>query len=289
MLGVAIWRMASGTAPVYEGKTDADWLTAARSADPRWRERAAYALTQVAPARLPAYDAVLATESHLLADRDQDVRTEAADGLLALAASRHDTARIVSVLLAMLHRTSDSDAWVDAMRALGRLGPAASPAIPTLRELLSAGSPAVRSAAIDVLADLGPRDVELLASFGRMAEDSDAAVRQAALGALTRSGAEGALVEPIAIRWLDDPDPGVREQAAYTLVALRPVPAAAVDPLARHLNDPASEVRLGAASALAAALPDQAARTALQRAADDPDSVVSRPARAALYAAGLGR
>jgi hypothetical protein len=60
------------------------------------------------------------------------------------------------------------------------------------------------------------------------------------------------------------------------------VPPAAIGPLARTLWDPVRGARLAAADALRHALPARAARDALDRAAQDPDSTVAAPARAAL-------
>jgi HEAT repeat protein len=117
-----------------------------------------------------------------------------------------------------------------------------------------------------------------------MTGDPESAVRIEALEALMATRAGASTVLTVAVRALADTAPSVREMAAYALGALRPVPAAAIDPLAHLLWDPARDTRAAAADALGQSLPSSAAQDALERAARDPDSLVSAPARAALLA-----
>jgi hypothetical protein len=75
-----------------------------------------------------------------------------------------------------------------AATALGKLGAAASPAVPALAEALS---------------------------------DEDAMVRRAAAQALGEIGPEASIAAPALTGALQDPDAGVREDAALALVAIR--------------------------------------------------------------------
>jgi len=135
---------------------------------------------------------------------------------------------------------------------------------------------------VTALADVGADDSGTVSALARMVGDHDSAVREAALSALMQLVANASTVLSVAVPALADTAASVREQAAYTLGALRPVPPAAVAPLARTLWDPVPGVRLAAADALDHALPARAARGALERAAQDRDSTVAVPARAAL-------
>jgi hypothetical protein len=97
---------------------------------------------------------------------------------------------------------TEQDAATDA---LGRIGPAA---IPALVESLRGADPVVREKALDVLARMGP--------------DAQAAV-------------------PELIRLLDDPNPEVRKMAARTLGRIGPAAEAAIPALMRNLLEtPAS-------------------------------------------------
>src|SRR5262245_8653920 len=96
---------------------------------------------------------------------------------------------------------TEQDAATDA---LGRIGPAA---VPALVETLRSPAPAAREKALEVLA--------------RMGSDAEPAV-------------------PDLIRLLDDPDPNVRKSAARTLGRIGPTAQAAVPALMRSLLETSS-------------------------------------------------
>jgi hypothetical protein len=161
-------------------------------------------------------------------------RRNAADSLIDLAP---DTERIQPALRRVL---TDEDVMVagDAARALGALGPKASPSVRALVTTLSHEDPYVRVYAAEALASVGPK-----------------------AGVATKDLAEA----------LGDPIPGVRWAAAEALASIGPAAQAAVPQLIRALQDEFLYVRICAAGALGSLGPKaQAAREALREAASDP-------------------
>jgi HEAT repeat protein len=275
------WLAVRTDAPIYDGKTAAEWLGMSESPEPTWREAAAYALVRLSQGSRER-DAVRTVELRMLGDPSEDVRIEAADGLIALARSSADTARLITILGNVVTSQADSAAWEDAAHLLGRLGTRAELAVPALTALLASSHPTVRSAAVAALADIGGPDGSELTRVSALATDTDAGVRQAVIAALLELDAGPSFVLSVGLRGLVDRDPAVREQAAYALGALRPVPVTAVTPLIDALSDSEQNVRVAAASALAAAPPGSVARWTLQRAAAGRDSTARRAARALL-------
>ncbi len=122
----------------------------------------------------------------------------------------------VDRLITALHDEDDA-VRVTAMERLGRLGPKAVPAMPTLQVLLREDSPAVRAYAARTLGRIGeaaqPAVPELIRAFG----DLEPAVRRTAVEAVghIRPDAEAA-VGPF-VRLMEDSNPAVRLRALHTL------------------------------------------------------------------------
>ena len=126
----------------------------------------------------------------------------------------------------------------DAARALGALGPKASPSVRALVTTLSHEDPYVRVYAAEALASVGPK--------------ASVATRDLAAA-------------------LGDPIPGVRWAAGEALASIGPAAQAAVPQLIQALQDEYLYVRICAAGALGSLGPKaQAAREALREAASDP-------------------
>jgi outer membrane protein assembly factor BamB len=145
-----------------------------------------------------------------------------------------------SIQLALRRALRDNDPMVagDAARALGSLGPRASPSIRALVKTLSHENPYVRIYAAEALASIGPK--------------ASAATNDVA-------------------RALGDPIPGVRWAAAEALAGIGPGAQSAVPQLIEALKDEFLYVRICAAGALGSiGLKAQPAQEALRAAANDP-------------------
>jgi outer membrane protein assembly factor BamB/HEAT repeat protein len=170
----------------------------------------------------------------LLRHQQVSFRRFAADAFIDL------TPETVGVQPALRRALRDEDSMVaaDAARALGALGPRASPSVLALVKALSHEEPHVRIYTAEALASIGPK--------------AAAATKHLA-------------------RALDDPVPGVRWAAGEALSSIGPAAQSAVPQLIEALNDEFLYVRICAAGALGSIGPKaQAAREALRAAASDP-------------------
>src|ERR1700752_2296180 len=149
----------------------------------------------------------------LLRHQQVDFRRFAADASIDLAPETE------SIQPALRRALRDEDAMVvgDAARALGALGPRASPSVGALVKTLSHEDPYVRIYVAEALATIGPK-------------------ASAATNALARA--------------LRDPIPGVRWAAGEALAGIGPAAYSAVPPLIEALKDEFPYVRICAAGAL---------------------------------------
>ena len=170
----------------------------------------------------------------LLRDQRVSIRRNAVDVLIDLTPHTES----IQPALRRALRDADSDVAGDAARALGALGPKASPSVHALVTTLSHENPYVRIYAAESLASIGPK--------------------------------AGAATEDLA-RAVGDPVPGVRWAACEALASIGPAAQSAVPQLIEALTDEFLYVRIFAAGALGSIGPKaQAAREALRKAADDP-------------------
>jgi HEAT repeat protein len=154
---------------------------------------------------------------------------------------------------------------LDAIVALGGMGPAAKSALPLLRAHVAEEPEAVTHA----LAQLGPTAIPALTAA---LAHADPAVRRAAAWALRYLGREAAPAVGKLAAALRDPKAEVRNAAAQALGAIGPGAASAVPKLVAVLEaDPDDNVRSWSANALGHLGPAAAsALPALQKAAGDP-------------------
>ena len=239
--------------------SDLDWANRVMAKDPKVRATAEAALVQGAGRSLPLLRRFLNRRNsdlrlktfeiirqigppaipllvELLRHPRVEFRRFAADAFIDLVP---DTESIQPALRLALR---DKDAMVagDAARALGVLGPRASPSVSALvRTLLSYDDAYVRIYAAEALASIGPK-----------------------AGTATNDLAKA----------LSDPIPGVRWAAGEALATIGPAAQSAVPQLIEALQDEFLYVRICAAGALGSIGPKaQAAREALRAAAaNDP-------------------
>jgi HEAT repeat protein len=107
-----------------------------------------------------------------------------------------------------------------AAAALGNIGPASKPAVPSLVELLGDEAEFVRSSAAFALGGIG-RDAKAgIPALINALKDPDVAVRRQAPESLAEIGPEAKVAIPALVDALRDPDEGVREYAAVAMADL---------------------------------------------------------------------
>jgi HEAT repeat protein len=184
----------------------------------------------------------------------------------------HDVPALVKVL-----KQSNPRARQQALRALGRFGPAAAAALPCLRDRLDDLDAAVRAESARTLGQLGPVAVPVL---GEALAHADIAVRRQAVWALKQLASASHPTVPALVRALRDPDLKVRKGAALTLLVLDADPALVLPALVAALGDTNLVCCRLAASVLARLGPH--AVPALVRALTSADRHVRREAAWAL-------
>jgi HEAT repeat protein len=140
-----------------------------------------------------------------------------------------------------------------AAGVLGRIGPAAAPAVPALAELAEKDPAAnVRKAATVALGGVGGDDPAVTRALIAPLNDADLDVRNAAFDSLHGFGPKAKAAVPALIGLLKDSDARIRQQAAEGLEQIGPDAREAIPALREALKDPVNGVRREAGEALEA-------------------------------------
>ncbi len=164
---------------------------------------------------------------------------------------------------------------IQAVMALGRIGPAAAAAGPRLIALLNESDETVRCQAATALGEVRGEPQATMAALVEMLKDSSAAVKTSAtrgLGALGKGAAEA--VQAL-VPLLQDRDELVRTAAAEAIAQVGPLDEAATDALVLGLDSADNVVRAQTAEALGTigAAAEEAAPALVEAMADDNDRV----------------
>lgn len=198
---------------------------------------------------------------------------------LARAADPAEVNKLIEAL-----RNPDEKARIQAIDALGHLGPAGKSAIKTLAAQMSDKSVMVRAHAAHALELIGPADPAATEALIKASADSDATVRRMAARALHKVHPATHEVEVALGKMLDDADPSVRVES---LSALTDLGEAAVPILVTALSN--EKTRYWAALAIGE-IGEKAsgASEALGAALKDPRPEVRREVLVALARVGEG-
>jgi lysine biosynthesis protein LysW len=148
--------------------------------------------------------------------------------------------------------SSDSHARSRAIRSLGRIGPPARLAVPSLLAMLSNSDGLVRQEVSDTLNKIGPPDKKDVALLQKTLQDSSPEARIYAATALGKLGQDGRnYVGSLVAVLKGDKDPAVRKSAAAALGMMGAFAKETVGPaLIEALKDTEQDVRLAAAEGL---------------------------------------
>jgi len=140
----------------------------------------------------------------------------------------------------------DGDVRSTAAEALGKIGPDAVPAVPSLMTALKDQEAFVQIAAAEALGQIGPTAAQAVPSLMTALKDKDVSVQSAAAKALGKIGATAATAKavPSLMIALEDSDLEVRYRAAEALGKIGTAAAQAVPSLMTALKDEDNHVRL---------------------------------------------
>ncbi|CAK9046925.1 unnamed protein product [Durusdinium trenchii] len=179
-----------------------------------------------------------------LKETDSEVRRNAA---IALEATE-PTDEIVQALLKALE-DGNTGVRSNAVKTLGKMGPAAAEAVPKLLQALHDNDSAVRCSAAKALANMNDVASEAVPDLLQALEDGDREVRRSAAESL---GKMDLAVEalPQLLKALENEEDEVRSSVARALGNMRSAAAEAVPHVVKTLRDEACPVRCAAAEAL---------------------------------------
>jgi HEAT repeat protein len=216
--------------------------------DTHRRQRAAVGLGQIGPAAIESIPALV----RALVDLQPAVRKSAAEALARIDRdwARHDFAAsaapelvhalvsrfsevaeeafsvlvrlgplAVPALVAGVKDTEKDLRQAASARALGRIGPPASAAVPALMWALTREHTHVRQAAAEALAGIGPAVGDAVPRLVPALGDWAPAVRQAAAQALAHAGVKAAVAAPALLQLLADREESVRKAGVSALGA----------------------------------------------------------------------
>jgi HEAT repeat protein len=207
--------------------------------------------------------AAVALPEALAALQDEELAGEAASALSQLGKAA------VPGLLPLLRDKKDLQEQIVSI--LGRLGPDAGDAVPTLVDLLKEAQGSLRLALIVALGDIGPAAKSAVPLLLPLLADKDEETRAKAALSLGRIAAEPGQVIPVLLRTLkEDKADAVRSGAALALGAFGQEAAAAVPALVPLLREPAVRQDVATALGWIGTPPDQVL-PALREALKDKD------------------
>ena len=210
--------LGGGGALIRLGPAAVDTLRQ-RLADPALRGRALEILAAMGPAAKPAVEDMIKS----LSDADPSVRGDAA---VALAAIGADATAAVPQLTKMLADDGAPAAKYPAAYALGRIGPAANPALDQLRVLATSSDDVLATVALWATLKIAPGDTSLLEqavpALRKAVRSEREIVRLEAAVALGDIGPAAASAIPILeLVSEEDPSKPVRTAAAIALAKIR--------------------------------------------------------------------
>ncbi|MBN9522643.1 HEAT repeat domain-containing protein [bacterium] len=253
--------------PVFQGREATELVEKLKDPSPAVRRDAAAALEAVCgQGRIGPEAAAYVVPALVEALADPEVRRTAFTCLRLIG---RPAGAAAPALVKELHGPKPVDR-LSATSALGRIGPAAEPAVPRLVQMLNdpGEDRGVRGEVIAALGTLRTDSPDAVAALIRIVNDSSPVFRPEAAEALGRIGPPAKRAVPDLIRTLSDAElTRLRRQAAFALGEMGPDAGAAVPALRAALADPDPNLSWNAAVALgnigpgaSAAVPDLVAR-----------------------------
>jgi len=182
--------------PPPKPENAADLIGKLKGAHGRERFEVAERLGKIGPEAVPELAEALTSE---------DRSTHAALALALFRTGESGDAALFT-LVSLLDEEAGPDLKLEAVQALGAIGPAAAPAVPGLVVALKDKDARVRAAAAATLGAIGPGAKRASRVLGDALRDPDAEVRRQAAGAIGEVGPAAAASVPALLRGIDGSD-----------------------------------------------------------------------------------
>jgi HEAT repeat protein len=173
-------------------------------------------------------------------------------GRRGASSDAHQPDRVRTAVSALAASLADPDAAVrsGAARALGRIGPAAAPAVPNLLQLLKDADETVRCRTAEALGQV--RDAAAVPALAAELAGPGSPLKEVAVRALGEFKEAARPAVPALVALLNDPDEFVRHAAGETVARVGPLPGAAAAALTAGLASPDTLVQAQTAESLGA-------------------------------------
>lgn len=196
-------------------------LASLSDSDPHVRNVAAAAIPEVdtpAASAVPALQKLLGSDAGRAAAR-------------ALSKYKGDASPAIGELVKMLgNKELDTETRWNAARTLGKIGPPAKLAIPTLVDHLHDEAWTIREHAAEALGDIGPDAKDAVSALMEVLDDPETKVRRDAARSLGQIGPDALPAVPALKKLLDDPEKIVKEAAEKAIELIGTGPAAESEP-----------------------------------------------------------
>jgi HEAT repeat protein len=187
----------------------------------------------------------------------------------------HDPVQVAVATLQSALADDSLTVRIQAVMALGRIGPPAAAAAPRLIGLLTESDETVRCQAAEALGKVRGEPQATMAALVEMLRDASGPVKTSATRALGAMDKAAASAVPALVPLLQDRDESVRVAAAEAIAQVGPLDQAATDALVMGLDSLDNVVRAHTAEALGTigAAAEEAAPALVEAMADDNDRV----------------
>ncbi|MCP4652057.1 MAG: hypothetical protein GY858_01555 [Candidatus Omnitrophica bacterium] len=225
---------------LIEALKDKDWVVRANSAT---------ALGEIGPAAEPALVRLRKLAKN---DPDEEVRTAVQEAIGKIEKGSESVGTEDAEVDRLIKGLKDPDPKVrkDSARVLGKIGPAAKPAVSALIEALKDPDFKVRANSAGTLGDIGPAAKEAVSALIEALKDENKSVRRNSAGTLGDIGPAAKEAVSALIEALKDENKSVRSNSAGALGKIGPAAKEAVSALAEALKDEDENVRQNSAGAL---------------------------------------
>ena len=269
LAGVIAWQVLREREPVYQGKRLSSWLKA--HGGQGWQRNADEAVRQAGTNAIPtllrmlcAKDSPLKAKFMDLAERQHIIKVQYTSAIFWNRAAEHGfevlgakAQSAVPALIEIADQKIPSTSQINAITALGLIGPSSKEAVPSLLRWATNADVYVRSSAIHALGAIHAEPDRVVPVLINGLHDSDSRVQVRAVMALEKFGpnvkiAAPTLVEaiPSLLWWATNASTFRRLDAVAVLGSIGAEPDRVVPALTNALHDPYASVRFKAVEAL---------------------------------------
>lgn len=239
LMAGAAWQVLRPREPVFEGKPLSFWLQGydpTRGTEPG-NQKADEVLSKVGTNAIPTLLRMLSTgdppfilklkalvhRQHFITFRRRTAVNQHFQAVKAFQRLGSNAKIAVPALIQIYEQNPSAVSQIETAHALGSIGPAASPAVPTLLRGMTNLDANVRQETASVLGQIHTDPALVVPVLTNSLRDPSFSVRIAALNALGAFGPDAKSAAPSLLPLLNDPDSFTRQETARNLKLIDPI------------------------------------------------------------------